>query len=210
MHLSIREELRALLQYVRRNGREILIVCLATLYLVLYRYHRFEPGWQRHLVFLTALPALTITVILRENILNFGLKAGNCKLWIKHVVIVCIVCTGFIYAASRLPAVHLYYTQSKANFFNYILERIIIIFSIEFFFRGFLLFGVKKQFKEGAILIQMIPFAILHIGKPEIETIGCILSGTYLGYLAYRTNSLWPAFLIHLYANVLNKIIHTL
>ena len=28
----------------------------------------------------------------------------------------------------------------------------------------------------------MIPFALLHIGKPEAETISCLVSGIYFGY----------------------------
>ena len=73
-----------------------------------------------------------------------------------------------------------------------------------------MLFGLKRDFGEGAILVQMIPFALLHAGKPEVETIGCILTGLYFGYVAYRTNSIWPVFVIHLFANVANRIVHSL
>jgi membrane protease YdiL (CAAX protease family) len=210
MHRSIFDELRELTSYLRRYGHEILVIFLATLFLILYRYHRIEPEWLRYLIFLTAFPVLTAIIILRKNPIGLGLRAGDYKLWIKHVAAACILCAIVIYAGSRLPAVQRYYAQSEVNVPVYLIERIIIIFSIEFVFRGFLLFGLKERFKEGAILVQMIPFAILHIGRPEIEAIGCIISGTYLGYLAFRTNSLWPAFLIHLFANVINKIMHAL
>ena len=83
----------------------------------------------------------------------------------------------------------------------------VLLFSMEFLYRGFLMFGLRERYGEGAILIQMLPFVLLHIGKPEVETIGCILSGTWFGYVAYRSKSVWPAFLIHFFANVANKII---
>jgi membrane protease YdiL (CAAX protease family) len=69
-------------------------------------------------------------------------------------------------------------------------------------FRGFLLFGLKEKFKEGSILIQMIPFVLLHIGKPELETISCLFTGILFGYMAYRGKSFWPAFTIHLFINI--------
>ena len=75
----------------------------------------------------------------------------------------------------------------------------------EFIFRGFLLFGLKDKFGEGAILLQMIPFTIFHFGKPEIETISCIITGIYFGYVAYRGKSFWPAYIIHLFLNLCNK-----
>jgi membrane protease YdiL (CAAX protease family) len=43
----------------------------------------------------------------------------------------------------------------------------------------------------------MIPFVILHNGKPISETIGAIFGGLALGVLAYRTNSIYYGVLTH-------------
>jgi uncharacterized protein len=51
-------------------------------------------------------------------------------------------------------------------------------------------------------LIQMIPFALLHLGKPELETVSTLITGILFGYVAYRGRSYWPAFFIHLFINV--------
>jgi membrane protease YdiL (CAAX protease family) len=48
----------------------------------------------------------------------------------------------------------------------------------------------------------MIPFVLLHLGKPELETISCLFTGILFGYIAYRGKSFWPVFLIHLFINV--------
>jgi membrane protease YdiL (CAAX protease family) len=69
-------------------------------------------------------------------------------------------------------------------------------------YRGFLLFGLKEKFKEGSILLQMIPFALLHLAKPELETLSTLVTGILFGYVAYRGKSFWPAFIIHLFINV--------
>jgi CAAX protease family protein len=48
----------------------------------------------------------------------------------------------------------------------------------------------------------MIPFALLHLGKPELETISTLFTGILFGYVAYRGKSFWPAFIIHLFINI--------
>jgi membrane protease YdiL (CAAX protease family) len=78
----------------------------------------------------------------------------------------------------------------------------VTLFASEFLFRGFLIFGLKDRLKEGSILVQMIPFVMVHFGKPEVETLSTILTGLYFGFIVYRTRSYWPAFLIHLFINI--------
>jgi membrane protease YdiL (CAAX protease family) len=73
---------------------------------------------------------------------------------------------------------------------------------VEFLFRGFLLFGLKDRYKEGSIFIQTVPFVIAHFGKPGLETLSTIITGIYFGYVCYRSDSYWPAFLMHLFINI--------
>ena len=137
MHIQIKEEFRELNHFINRNKNEILVISLSALFLILSRYHRFEPRWFNYSIYLAALPILSIAAILRKNPLNFGLKAGDYKIWILHVAVICIVISGLIYAASRLTSVQRYYSESGINLFTYFIERLIIIFSIEFFFPRF-------------------------------------------------------------------------
>jgi len=65
-----------------------------------------------------------------------------------------------------------------------------------------LLFGLKEKLAEKSILVQMVSFVLLHFGKPEIETLSTILTGIYFGYIVYRGNSYWPAFIIYLFINI--------
>ena len=43
----------------------------------------------------------------------------------------------------------------------------------------------------------MIPFVILHNGKPELETFSAILGGIALGILAFRTRSFLYGVIVH-------------
>jgi membrane protease YdiL (CAAX protease family) len=68
----------------------------------------------------------------------------------------------------------------------------------EFLFRGWMLNGLLPRFgRGGAILIQTAPFALMHLGKPEVEALGSILAGIALGILALRTRSFWYGALLH-------------
>ncbi|MBI3182064.1 MAG: CPBP family intramembrane metalloprotease [Myxococcales bacterium] len=68
----------------------------------------------------------------------------------------------------------------------------------EFLFRGWMLNGLLPRFgKAGAVLIQASPFAVMHLGKPELEALGSVLAGVALGVLALRTRSFWYGALLH-------------
>jgi membrane protease YdiL (CAAX protease family) len=196
------KELQEIASFFKRNYREIVIVSLATLFLIIDRYHPIGPLWVSSLIYFALLPLLTIA-ILRRNPLDFGLRLGNYKVWCFYVVVSFIIALPILYLASRSSCLAGYYTIQQFHLVKYSLGTIVFLFGWEFLFRGFLLFGLKAKLGELSILVQMIPFALVHLGKPEIETISTVLMGLYLGYVAYRGNSFWPAFIIHLFINIL-------
>jgi membrane protease YdiL (CAAX protease family) len=70
-------------------------------------------------------------------------------------------------------------------------------FSLEFFFRGFMLQALKRSLGAYAIFVMVVPYCMIHFGKPMPETLGAIAAGLVLGTLALRTGSIWAGFLIH-------------
>ncbi len=71
------------------------------------------------------------------------------------------------------------------------------LFGWEFFFRGFILFAYARKFGPEALWLQAVPFALAHIGKPELETLSTIFGGFIFGWVGYRTRSFVYPFLIH-------------
>jgi membrane protease YdiL (CAAX protease family) len=67
----------------------------------------------------------------------------------------------------------------------------------EFIFRGWILFAYARKFGPEALWLQAVPFAIMHLGKPEVETLSTIFGGFTFGWVAYRTKSFLYPFLIH-------------
>jgi membrane protease YdiL (CAAX protease family) len=70
--------------------------------------------------------------------------------------------------------------------------------SLEFFFRGFILHGLRRALGANAIFVMLVPYCMIHYGKPLAETLGAVGAGLILGTLAMRTRSIWGGVLIHI------------
>ena len=70
------------------------------------------------------------------------------------------------------------------------------LFCWEFFFRGYLLFGLQRSLGSvAAVILQAAAFGLLHYGKPEM--IPSFAGGIILGILALRAKSFFPCFVLH-------------
>ena len=198
----VQKEFKGLYLLLKGNKSEAVIISFACLFIALDHYHTIWNAWFSSFLYYIILPVIVITVILRKNPLDFGLKLGNPRIWGFYVIIMCLIAFPLLYAYRHSPTFQSYYGIAQFNFINYFLVTFVNIFAIEFLFRGFLLFGLREKWKEGSILIQMIPFVLIHLGKPELETLSTIITGIYFGYAAYRGKSFWPAFIMHMFINV--------
>lgn len=198
----LRTELSGIWQFLKRNANEVVIVSSAVLFITLDRYHQIGQPWLSNFLYYGVFPLLVILIVLRKNPLDFGLRRGNAKIWGWYVLIVCIIAGIILFASSYDGNLKDYYSKENFNLFTYALSQVLALGASEFLYRGFLIFGLKEKFGEGAILLQMIPFVLTHFGKVEIETISTIITGILFGYIAWRGKSYWPAFFIHLFINV--------
>jgi membrane protease YdiL (CAAX protease family) len=68
----------------------------------------------------------------------------------------------------------------------------------EFLFRGWMVHGLAPHWgRTPAVLVQVAPFAVMHLGKPELEALGSVIAGVALGVLSLRTRSFWYGALLH-------------
>jgi len=198
----LKNELVEIYQFLKRNRNEVIIIVAATLFITLDKYHPIGSEYLSSFLYYGVFPILVILVLLRQNPLNFGLRPGSPRIWGFHVLVICLAAAIILYLFSFRTSLQNYYRADDFSLAGYIMTSIISMSASEFLYRGFLLFGLKEKFKEGSILLQMVPFALLHIGKPELETLSTIFTGILFGYIAYRGKSYWPAFIIHLFINV--------
>lgn len=87
--------------------------------------------------------------------------------------------------------------RSLAMFIAYEAAYALYFVAWEFFFRGFLLFSLEKSLGVWAIFVQMLPFVVMHFGKPDLEAMSSVFGGIALGWLALRTRSIWYGVFIH-------------
>ena len=200
------QEIKAAGAFVKRNWRETVVLGMAALAITLNEYSPIPPYWLGSLVYFGALPVAGI-LLTGRNPLDFGLRLGNWKSWLVHVIIVVVIGLPVLYWFSRVALLEDYYTIAGFSLLAYSLQTAAYMLAWEFLFRGFLLFGLKEKMGEASILVQMVPFVLLHFGKPEIETLSSILMGVYFGYIAYRGKSYWPALIIHLFINITFRVL---
>lgn len=71
-------------------------------------------------------------------------------------------------------------------------------FSIEIFFRGFLILAFIKWVGKDAILPMACFYCTIHFGKPLGECISSYFGGLILGIVVYNTRSIWGGLIVHL------------
>ncbi|MDR3627093.1 MAG: CPBP family intramembrane metalloprotease [Ignavibacteriaceae bacterium] len=166
-------------------------------------YYEFAYWYIGDFITLFVIPALIIKLFLKEKIKDYGIRLGDYNAGIKLSVLFLIVMVPLIWLATSQPVFSITYPlldqarDSWKVFIFYEIGLIFYLFAWEFIWRGYMLFGLKENFGYYAVIIQMIPFLILHNGKPPIETFGAILGGIALGILAYRTQSIYYCIVTH-------------
>lgn len=71
-------------------------------------------------------------------------------------------------------------------------------FTIELFFRGFLVLTFIRYAGKDAILPMAAFYCTIHFGKPLFECITSFFGGLALGAIVYNTRSIWGGLIVHL------------
>lgn len=69
--------------------------------------------------------------------------------------------------------------------------------ALEFFFRGFLVGGLGRHIGIFAVPVALMPYMMLHFTKLLPEAAASVVAGLVLGYLAWKTKSIWGGVCVH-------------
>ena len=177
----------------------MVVTVSSTLLLIVDAYHQFtsSKAYDSLLLFLVV-PLLIVLLIFRESPAAYGFRLGNWKTGLLLTLAGILIGAPIVWFSSRGGAMHAYYASQLSGLpWNTLFD----LFGWEFFFRGFMLFAYARRYGPDAIWLQAVPFALAHIGKPEIETLSTIFGGFLFGWIAWRTRSFLYAFLIHWFVN---------
>ena len=156
------------------------------------------------LITLLLLPMLIVKFGVKDRLRDYGCRLSNGKLgwgfalggWLLMLPVLILAVQLFPEFQQKYPLNKLAATSWR-TFIPYEIAYGIYMFSWEFFFRGFMLFGLEKRFGNYSILIQTIPFAVMHYSKPFPEAMGSVFAGLLLGVAAFETRSFIYGAVIH-------------
>lgn len=158
-------------------------------------------GWH-YLAFLI-IPMLTIKLVLKQNLSEYGWQWGSVhKHWLGYVLLASpIMFFAFLVSFREDFANHYpFYNYAHVSWFDLLMWECIYILqfvAVEFFFRGFLVNGLRVQFGSLSVAIMCLPYLMLHFPKLWLESTGAILFGFFLGILALRSKSIWGGVAVH-------------
>jgi membrane protease YdiL (CAAX protease family) len=184
------------MQKIKLDWKIAVLTIASTLLLMIDYYHRLTPwkGLDRTILYLI-IPLLLILFLFREKPSRYGFGLGDWKAGLK-ITVICILLIGpILWFVGRGSLNMKEYYQGQISGLPW--STFIDLLGWEFIFRGWLLFGYARKFGSEALWLQAVPFALAHMGKPEIETLSTIFGGFAFGWVAWRTKSFIYPFLIH-------------
>ncbi len=149
-------------------------------------------------------PALVVKAVFRESLSEYGVRGGDAGFSIKVLVLCLPVLVVLTLPSARVAGFVAEYPfdhgagKSTAAFATHAGTYLLYYMGWEFFFRGFMQFGLRGALGDwNAILVQTLASCLIHIGKPAGEIYGAILAGLLWGYIVFRARSLWAVLVMH-------------
>lgn len=155
--------------------------------------------------FYFVVPGLVVKLVFKQNLADYGFKLkGSLKNWPLYLGMF-VFMLPVIYLCSRTPNFQSHYPFYRLSFGEswypnlYIWEGFywLQFVGLEFFFRGFMVHGLKDKMGIHAVFVMVIPYCMIHFGKPFPECLGSIIAGLILGYLSFKNNSVMLGIAIH-------------
>jgi membrane protease YdiL (CAAX protease family) len=151
-------------------------------------------------------PVLLIKLVLREKVVDYGLRirgiARHGAVYALAFTIAAPVIVAVSYTAAFQDKYPFFQPASGDSLWPYMYGWWILYWlqfcALEFFFRGFLLNGLVPRLGYAAIYAMVLPYTMLHFGKPMAEALAAIVGGIALGHLALKTKSIWWGAALHI------------
>ena len=151
----------------------------------------------------TLLPLFFIVVIFRDRPRDYGYRLRGTKGLARIYLGLMVFMLPLLYLASTTEAFASRYplyggaSQSLGHLLVYEASYFLVFLSGESFWRGYMVFGLRRTFGYYAIAIMAIPYVMIHFGKPVPETFGALITACVLGYLALKHRSFWLGVALH-------------
>ncbi len=170
-----------------------------------------EGGFTSHMIvrlaLMVALPTAYI-VIKGRRLSEYMIGWGNVKTGLKYSAALILVALPIMYYGAGLSEFQDYYplwkpaSESPWNFILFESYVLALMFSCEFFFRGYLLTTLNNSSRFGNIMHALI-YMVAHVGKPWIEVFYSFGAGWVFGEVDTRCKSILPSLMMHYISSVI-------
>ncbi|MEK6628622.1 MAG: CPBP family intramembrane glutamic endopeptidase, partial [Bdellovibrionota bacterium] len=146
-------------------------------------------GWSLSCLFgFVFVPIFFLKFVTKKSVVDQGFSPKNFFSHLKVYLLMYFLMIPLIYMASTQPDFKNLYPfvpaakTSLQTFLIWELAYVLQFFSLEFFFRGYLLYSLERHMSKWlAIAVMVVPYTMIHFHKPFAETFGAIVAGFVLG-----------------------------
>jgi uncharacterized protein len=169
-----------------------------------YRALRMRGWWVGSiLIGFLALPALLMALLPGKRLrdCNLGFRGFRDHFWIYVGLYGAVL--PVIWVVSLSPSFYYFYPMYEnagRSWFDLLMWEGMYIgqfVALEFFFRGFLVGGLGRYIGIFAVPVSVMPYMMIHFTKLLPEAAASVVAGFVLGYLAWKTKSIWGGVCIH-------------
>ena len=174
--------------------------------------HGFDPYWVLRvkawwvgsiLIGFVAVPALVMAWLpggrLRDC--NLGFRGFREHFWVYVGLYAAVLPLIWIVSLSgSFTAFYPMYGQAGRSWFDLLTWEGMYagqFVALEFFFRGFLVGGLGRHIGMFAVPVAVMPYMMIHFSKLLPEASASVVAGLVLGYLAWKTKSIWGGVCVH-------------
>lgn len=152
-------------------------------------------------------PAILVIVCLGEKVTDYGVKLRGWSLgWKIYLVFVAVMLPLVLLmsATEHFQRAYPFYrgwTPEKDGWDRLVMWEVayaLQFVALEFFFRGFLVHGLKHRFGVYSVFVMTVPYCMIHFQKPLAECVASIIAGVALGLMSLKTRSVWLGAALHI------------
>jgi uncharacterized protein len=187
---------------------KIAVMTIVSTLLIMVDYYHGLTGleWLDRLLLYMGVPLFITIVIFRQSPAKYGFSLGDWRVGIPLTILVMGLLAPLLWFVNKHSGeMNAYYGGS----FDWWLPvtTLLELAGWEYVFRGWLMFGYGEKWGANAIWLQAVPFAVAHVGKPEVETLSTIFGGFLFGWVAWRAKSFIYAVALHWYVFMFTVLI---
>jgi len=151
------------------------------------------------------IPVLFLFSIGERNLRLYGLETKGMALSVKPYLVMLLLMVPPVYLFSYMPSFQATYPFWRVDAASSLWPGLLIwelayalqFFSLEFFFRGFMVHGCRTSLGWYSVPVMMLPYLMIHFTKPFPEALGSLIAGWVLGLMSYHSRSIWLGAVLH-------------